>query len=200
MEQHDPNQTDQPVDNAEPEINTNQAIDFLRAMHGKRNIHLVAIGEKGPLVAKTFDNQPSEEIAKWITTQNNRKRNIYWHVNELKPGIRNRRAGKADVAQVVMFQIDVDDSSQTALERLKTFNPRPTAIIFSGGGYQAFWLLDTPMDDIAKAEGINEGLASRLGGDNCQNIDRIMRVPGTINWPNAKKREEGRVPASAYVL
>lgn len=200
MEQHDPNQTDQPVDNAEPEINTNQAIDFLRSMHGKRNIHLFVIGEYGPRIAKTFDNRPSEEIAKWITTQNNRKRNIYWHVNELKSGIRDRKAEKEDVAQVVMFQVDVDDSSHTALERLKTFNPRPTAIIFSGGGYQAFWLLDEPMDDFAKAEAINKGLASRLGGDNCHSVDHIMRVPGTINWPNAEKRKKGRVPASAYVL
>ena len=46
----------------------------------------------------------------------------------------------------------------------------------------------------------NAKLAQDLGGDNCHNIDRIMRVPGTINVPNAKKRSQGRVEALAYVV
>jgi uncharacterized protein DUF5906 len=37
-----------------------------------------------------------------------------------------------------------------------------------------------------------------LGGDKgTQNVDRILRVPGTINWPNKKKREKGWVPCQA---
>jgi len=39
-----------------------------------------------------------------------------------------------------------------------------------------------------------------FGGDHCGNIDRIMRLPGTMNWPDKKKREKGREPALAKVI
>jgi hypothetical protein len=41
---------------------------------------------------------------------------------------------------------------------------------------------------------------SPTAGDKCHNIDRIMRLPGTINVPNAKKRKMGRVPTLAYLV
>ena len=41
----------------------------------------------------------------------------------------------------------------------------------------------------------------RLGAKaGTQNIDRILRLPGTTNLPNAKKQEEGRVPCPAKML
>lgn len=95
---------------------------------------------------------------------------------------------------------DVDDPSDASLAKLKTFDPRRTAIIFSGGRYQAFSLLEEPSHDLTTAEPPKRGLASKLGGDNCHNADRIMRVPGTINWSNAKKRKAGRKPVLANVL
>jgi hypothetical protein len=42
--------------------------------------------------------------------------------------------------------------------------------------------------------------AKELGADNCHNIDRLLRVPGTINWPNAKKRADGRVPVMSRLV
>lgn len=176
------------------------AIDFLTSMHGGRHFHLVAIEEGKPPIAKTFANTHPHDLMDWIAEQNDTQHNIYWHVNELKPGVRDRKAKKGDVARVVMFHVDVDDPDEAALAKLRSFEPKPTAIIFSGGGFQSFWLLDKPMEDLAKAEAINKGIAVRLGGDNCHNVDRIMRVPGTINWPNSKKREAGRKPVLANVL
>ena len=72
--------------------------------------------------------------------------------------------------------------------------------MFSGGGYQAFWTLREPAGDLARVERINAELARRLGGDRCHNVDRVMRLPGTINVPHAKKRKAGRVPAIAHVI
>lgn len=180
--------------------NTDMAYNFLSGIHGDRPIHLVGIGDGRSPITKTFDKGDPAEIMDWMAEQNARQRNLYWHVNELRPGVENRKAKKGDIARVHMLHVDVDDQSPFVLEKLKAFTPRPTAIIFSGGGYQAFWLLDQPTEDLAKAEAMNKWLADQLGGDHCQNVDRIMRVPGTINWPNAKKKEAGRTPVMAYVL
>ena len=78
--------------------------------------------------------------------------------------------------------------------------PPPTVTVFSGGGFQAFWALGEPTEDLHRVERLNAALAHQLGGDNCHNIDRIMRLPGTINVPNAKKRKAGRQPALAHVV
>jgi hypothetical protein len=76
----------------------------------------------------------------------------------------------------------------------------------SGGGYQAFWLLEEPFvvdGEPARAEEIerfNQQLAALFGGDNCHNIDRVMRLPDTVNLPNKTKRDQGRVEAPTKLV
>ena len=74
----------------------------------------------------------------------------------------------------------------------------------SGGGYQPIWLLDPPVpatpDAVQRAESITKETATLLGGDNIQNVDRLLRMPFTINYPNRKKRDGGRVPCQSGVL
>ena len=55
---------------------------------------------------------------------------------------------------------------------------------------------------IADAEGRSKAMMAALGCDDTStfNIDRILRVPGTTNLPNKKKKEEGRVPCQAVLL
>jgi hypothetical protein len=78
-------------------------------------------------------------------------------------------------------------------------------LIFSGGGYQAFWKLDKPIPingDEALAEETklyNMQLEHAYGGDNCHDISRVMRLPGTINVPDAKKLAKGRKAELATV-
>ncbi len=103
--------------------------------------------------------------------------------------------------------------------------PPPTMLIFSGGGFQALWKLRTPVifqetektldpktrktryrkaevDAItSEVETVNKALAQVLGADvGCSDVSRLLRVPGTINYPNAKKRTVGRVPVMAGLV
>jgi len=50
------------------------------------------------------------------------------------------------------------------------------------------------------AEARNLHIEAALQADACHNADRIMRLPGTVNVPNKKKRDKGRVPALARVV
>jgi hypothetical protein len=75
----------------------------------------------------------------------------------------------------------------------------PSFTLWSGGGLQAFWRISPATADLDTVEGINRALADRLGADHCWNIDRLMRLPGTVNIPDARKRARGRVPALARI-
>jgi hypothetical protein len=76
-------------------------------------------------------------------------------------------------------------------------------IVFSGGGYQAFYLLKEPVPaiNLAKVEAVNKRLEKALAGaTQCWDVSHIMRLPGTINMPNKVKRDNGRVPALAELV
>ncbi|KAB0264731.1 DNA-primase RepB domain-containing protein [Microvirga brassicacearum] len=175
---------------------TAAAVAFLQAMHPKGSWHLVAMKPDGAPAAKTFGPDQLDEMAAWIEGRQGVE-NLYHHVNTLTSGFRDKKARKADVEAATFLHVDVDDLD--ALSRIERYAPRPTAVIFSGGGYQAFWRLDAPCSNLERVERCNMRIAADLGGDNCHNADRIMRLPGTINVPNAKKQAAGRTPALAYV-
>ena len=93
-------------------------------------------------------------------------------------------------------------------DKLKGTRLAFTLIWRTGGGMQAACqikpavLLQTD-DQVREAKAINQGMAgwlaekTKLDLDSIDNVDRILRVCGTINWPTAKKREAGRVPCLA---
>ena len=68
---------------------------------------------------------------------------------------------------------------------------------------QALWALSDPLDidsdvSITEAEAFNRALIRQFGGDaGTHNIDRLLRLPGTVNLPDAKKRARGRATAPA---
>jgi hypothetical protein len=181
-----------------PTPDTDAALEFLELMFGGRIVrHLVAIDEDGKIAAQSFDPSELEATRAWIEARQGIS-NVYYSVNELKSSASNRKAAKEDIARALHLHVDVDN--QTALFRISEFVPKPTTVVFSGGGYQAFWKLREPTRDLNRVERINANLARQLGGDKCHNVDRVMRLPGTINVPDARKRRAGRVPTLAYVV
>ena len=180
-----------------PEGNTTEAVEFLRKMLPDHRRHLVAIDSIGRVVAKTFEVGKEGAMADWIDARQGLA-NVYVHVNELKPDVVDRKAKKEDVARAHFVHVDIDD--EQAFDRLRGFEPAPTAVVHSGGGCHTYWQLRQPSKDLERVEAVNIALAKALGGDNCHNIDRIMRVPGTVNLPNAKKRKAGRKPTVARLV
>lgn len=115
-------------------------------------------------------------------------------------GVNPRRDGggaKADVVAILDLFADVDDKHYTtgragALAALAAFPLPATLIVDSGGGLQAYWRLREPLPIsgasdplVGRVEGLQRRLYSHLGElhslDAVQNIDRILRLPGTYN-------------------
>ena len=47
---------------------------------------------------------------------------------------------------------------------------------------------------------MNAAIAKALGGDKCHNVDRIMRIPGTIDVQMQRSEGGARTPALAYLV
>ena len=114
-------------------------------------------------------------------------------------------AAWADVDFCDIDSSDRDAALRTAMARVERFDHRPTILVHSGNGLQCWWLFDPPVRiteslPAERLEAINRGLAKALGGDAVHDIARVLRVPGTMNLPNAKKRARGCVPVMARLL
>ena len=183
------------------EEDTPAAIEFLQKFDDKGPWCLTAIVPDGTTETGTFRPGDERRLERWIERHQG-ERNVYFTVNVVD-GEPEKKPCKADIAYMSALHVDVDVSGPDAgaeraeiLRRLRAFETAPSIIIDSGGGFQAFWLLRkfhkvTP-ENVERLEMYNRGLSKALGGDHCHNIDRLMRLPGTVNLPNAKKRKAGR--------
>lgn len=197
-----------------PEPQTRAAIDFLRKWDPEGPWVLTAIIPDGKTETATFKADAWPDAAQWIEARQGNK-NIYFHVNPTRRALDNK-ASKEDIARLAWLHVDIDprvgedfeEERQRALRLLQQAEKKPTVIVDSGGGYQGFWRLE-PDDkleingSVARAqelEAYNIQLEKVFGADHCHNVDRIMRLPGTINVPNSKKLKKGRKPALASVV
>lgn len=159
---------------------------------------LSAIVPDGRITTLTFDQQHVDQMRAWITSRDGAE-NLYFQVNSSGDKRLNSKASKDDIVAAEWLHVDIDGDKAAILPRLEAFRLRPSAVVDSGGGYQAFWRI-AATDELADVEAINRWLAAELGGDHCHNRDRIMRLPGTMNLPNKKKAKAGRVPVRGKLV
>jgi hypothetical protein len=166
------------------------------------------------MVGTTFAPGSWQAIKSWVD-EHSGKHNCYFSPNEPRPGSPNKKLTKEDIAAVRVVHVDIDpegganeiDDERRRLQqmavRLQSEELPPTFAIDSGGGVQLFWKLahKLPSDrDAEQIEAINRGVQKALGGDAAFNVDRLMRLPGTINLPDASKRAKGRQDAPVRFL
>jgi len=119
-------------------------------------------------------------------------------------------SGKKDNLKAVSaFWVDIDHKDvggrEALMIALETFPLPPSIIVWSGGGHHVYWLLDEPYDlttskHIDRCEYILKGLCDYFDGDfKTTDASRILRVPGTPNLPDAKKRTNGRVRSDCFI-
>lgn len=198
-----------------------RSVEFLKKWKPEGPWVLTSISpDRKGITTTTFLSSEEKEMLVWLNKFNG-ERNVYFSVNTLMKRDEKRsnfKAVKEEIESAEWLHVDVDPADGQDIkeerervlagftDRLPKGLPEPTVIIFSGGGFQAFWKLKEPVridGDITKAEEFelyNKRLEQIFGGDHCHNVDRIMRLPGTINIPDAKKRKKGRVEELATLL
>src|SRR6202051_3473269 len=183
-------------------------------------VHLCAIHPAGnrPVIGRSFPKTESGQAAalRWLTEANRKGYGIYFNANEVKPfGKGHAKAKEAEVSTVRFLHVDADLPAGTAPDDVKTARAEllakikaaplvPSLIINSGNGFGLFWELAEPVivtaENLEDIKARNVALADQLGGDDCENLDRVMRLPFTVNRPNAKKIKAGRVPVLADIV
>jgi hypothetical protein len=193
-----------------------QFMQFWTGVSDTHHITLVAILPDSQAVhARTFTDQSWGAACNWIADHQATGRNIYFQPNETPPNCA-RKPRKTDmVAATCRFaDIDPDDEHYPLVEERHRLiqladhlanDPTiaPTVIIDSGNGIQPIWAVTRePLDEVALArvESENREIEAALGAGGTHNIDRLLRVPGTVNYPNAAKRKLGRGISRARLI
>lgn len=106
---------------------------------------------------------------------------------------REKKGSAASAALVPALWVDVDcDGNQTrrdkGLTKLRKFEPAPSVIVDSGGGWHGYWLLDAPFlletdEEKQRIAYILHGLFKALDGDEAyvKSVASVMRLPDSIN-------------------
>ncbi len=138
----------------------------------------------------------AESIAQFL---GQRHYNLYMPLavygSELPTG---QKGSEKDVSGCLGLVADFDDDDAARwAERLPI--PPNYVLETSAGRFQAFYLFDEPQT-VAAAKPVAERLKAFAQCDHgTSDLSHVWRVPGALNWPNAKKVSEGRSPVPQLV-
>jgi len=122
-----------------------------------------------------------------------RKLNAEGYAVTIGVGLRKSKGGKKDdVAAIPALWADIDfkhfaGGQEQALAKLNALPPdlAPSALIHSGHGLHLYWFLKDPVpvtdNNRSQLEGVLKGLQQLVESDAVHNVDRVMRLPGSVN-------------------
>lgn len=168
---------------------------------------LVAIIPDVGRTAALWVEESNADVVQWAKERNQAGWNVYFTANLPQPQL-NKKPRKAEIGDIRCLYADIDAKAGRGMEEclaaIERLSLPPSFVIMTGGGYQPIWLLDQPLpaspESTQWAEAAGRTIAELTQGDSVENIDRILRMPGTINYPNAIKRNAGRTPCMASIM
>lgn len=198
-----------------PRCRTSDSLEFLYAALGKsERVQLLTIPEDGgaPKGAMFTLGDDDGAIVEYVKRARRNRLNVYFSTPRLKRDM-TKKASKADVEAARVAHADIDPPAsageqhddnpeyvawrEATIDRLLKLKPTPL-VVDSGGGVWALWPLKEG-ETVEDVEMLNKHLERAFmdEADGTWNVDRIARLPGSVNWPDKKKRAKGRVPRLA---
>jgi hypothetical protein len=161
-------------------------------------VHLAAIhrSRAGDIRTGWFGTDYEAAVA-WAMDFNAKGYGLYVTVNEVREGF-SVKPDKTAIHCARFCHVDLDPPKQggaldkaAILETLDGLRCPPSFVIESGAGIQAYWRIEASQNKEA-IERINMQIRGLFGADACHNIDRLFRLAGSQNYPNATKEARGR--------
>ena len=168
---------------------------------GQPLLEIRSISTTGSTNAARFRLDQINEAVEHAEAMNKAKANIYMCINPVDP-ISPISAGKAakDTDIMAAFYCFADADTKGAMENIMSFaGPKFTMSVKTGttpfARGHAYWELEEPCQNMDAWKEVQKSIAASLQTDAAViNPSRIMRVAGTVSWPNKKKQEKGYVP------
>ena len=145
-----------------------------------------------------------DQLADHAIGMNRHGLNAYVVVNPVRKDAPIRRAGKLSGAMdediIAAFHFWADGDDEDAANSIRNFaGPKWTMAVTTGRvpsmRPHIYWRCDEPIYNLTAWTGIQKAIAARLSTDRTVvNPSRIMRLPGTVNWPTDQKTAKGRIP------
>ena len=168
---------------------------------GQPRIEIRSISTTGSANAARFALKNIDDAVQHAQAMNAAKQNIYMCINPIDP-ITDIPAGQAakDTDILAAFYCFADADTAGAMENILSFaGPKFTMSIKTGATPFArghvYWQLEEPVQNLQAWREVQKSIAASLQTDPAVvNPSRIMRVAGTVSWPNQKKQDKGYVP------
>ena len=144
-----------------------------------------------------FKPNEIDQAVEYVANQNIRN-NVYVTINPIRIERQGKASSTADVVAAFFVFVDADDTA--GMEGIHSFaEPRPMFTVKTGSMPElrghAYWELEEPCLNLKAWTGLQKSMIRSLNTDpSIHNPDRIMRVAGTVSWPDQNKRAKGYVP------
>lgn len=147
---------------------------------------------------QTFKFAPDwiDEAVDTIVNMNGLGYNIYAVRNPIRHDVKGS-ASDTDIVAAFFLWADCDDSA-AAGNVLRFDGPKWSAAVTTGRTpsvrVHTYWALEQPCTDLAAWRDMQATISRHFASDKSViNPSRIMRVAGTVTYPDAKKRERGYI-------
>ncbi|RUP22324.1 AAA family ATPase [Methylobacterium sp.] len=201
-----------------PQVQPAVSSAFLRARDPDGFHFLVSFSPETGKPVSGFLVHPGDwaGVEAWVLA--NAHLNLYWTVNEVRadipPGTIKPR--KEHIAWIRAVVADIDPAGGTAaevreqraelyalVEELADGEAPPSIAWDTGNGVQFLWDLIEKLDAAIEritVEELGRGIAHELDGDAVFNVDRILRLPGSINHSTPDKRKRNLIGGPVSIL
>lgn len=192
-----------------PQANEDQILRFIKEItqdwgqldgNPMIEIRTISRGGGGANVAR-FSLDWMDDAVDHAKKMNAAKQNVYMCINPVD-GNKQIGAGKGATDQDILaaFYCFADADTDGAMKNITSFaGPKFTMSVKTGTtpfvrGH-AYWKLEEPVANLDAWRDVQQSIAHTLNTDPVViNPSRIMRVAGTVSWPDDKKKAKGYVP------